>query len=259
VTAIDHLRKHLDLASLSAYAKVPELRRIWSSGRYDHEETAKLLADLKEHGKTDADYLFAVGKAMHDVSKANDLAIADGMWIVEEAEKTDPGVLDRHASELFDLAMDWIVWSEGYGTLARRVLRDRFYDKAKDRLVAGLTADRDSGDTKVPNLDLRANCFAILAEKGDAKVVTDRISFLRVMLEKFVIPDGEGRTSLSAAHAKALFASAPLEDAEVARLRAMIDGEIDAASNKEGPFGAIADAPKHLRLLRDTLLEVAGK
>ncbi len=258
VTSIDHLRKCLDLSSLSAYAKVPELRRIWASGHYDHEETAKLLADLKEHGKTDADYLFWVGKAMHDVSKANDLAIADGMWMVEEAEKLDPGVLDRHASDLFDLAMDWITWSEGAGSLARRVLRDRFYEKAKDRLVAGLTADRDSGDTKVPNLDLRANCFAILAEKGDAKVVTDRVAFLNVMLEKFVIPGGDGRPSLSAAHAKALFAAAPLEAAEVTRLRGMIEGEIDAAGAKEGPFGAIADAPRNLRVLLDTLLEVAG-
>ncbi len=259
ITAVERLRKCIDLASLSAYAKVPELRRAWTSSRWDHPETAKLLGDLKEHGKTDADYLFHVGKAMHDVSKSNDLAIADGMWMVEEAEKVDPGVLDRHAADLFDLAMDWIVWSEGDGSLARRVLRDRFYEKAKDRLVEGLNADRVSGDEKVPNLDMRANCFAILAEKGDAKVVTDRNTFLKTMLGKFVIPDGEGRPSLSSAHAKALFASAPLEDTEVTRLRAMIEGEIDAASSKEGPFGSIADGPKNLRLLLDTLLEVAGK
>ena len=244
------IRREADLGSLLAYGRDPELRRSWS--HFEGADLTSLLTSLHEAGAKDPEFLFRLGMAMHTVTKQNDLAVVAGMSEIEEAAKLDPKVLDAHDDELLALASDWILYDQADGSFGRRVVADRYYEKSKDLLVAGLTATYGEGPDPSPDVGRRANAFAVLAAKGDASAVKDRVTWLRETLPAFVENDPP---MLSPAHAGELF-KGPMTPDELRRLKALLEGEADDARAKQGRFGAYGGASDRLDAVLKKLLEL---
>ena len=236
----------IDLGSLWEYAG--RKRGAWRDG---DEDLVRVMRDLKEAGARDPELLYRYAVTLHGVQRARNEIGLLGMFELEAATRAEPALLARHEAEIRGLLEDWLDEEQEPASLGRRLIATRWFNALKPNLLAGLSSTSGEGADAKPNVPMRANAFAILADHGETAIVKDRILFLSDMLPAFV----EGSTpQLSRAHAKALFRG-PMEVAEYRRLRAQLEGEVDRARSGEGPFGASNDAKSHLAALLEDLLD----
>lgn len=104
---------------------------------------------------------------------------------------------------------------------ARFYIKKFYYQKARPELIKGLTALRKKSSTNPKDerdFTFNANCFAILADKGEAGVVENRFEFFRDILMDETLRNN----TLQIEHFKALFAESMTYE-EYKQYRELID------------------------------------
>lgn len=255
LTDWSRVEREADLGGLWEYTRTR--RREWLQGGSSDWEA--VMGRLRRAAEGDAAFQFRLGEARWAISKQNDLAIADGMSDIAAACAKDPALLDTKAERLLELALDWLQWEQGVGSFGRTLLRDRFFERARDTLVKGLRATAERASGVEPNVEMRASCLAILADKGEAGRVDDAAKFLVEALDAFVLGS---EPQLTAAHARALLAL-PMSEEGFTEAAGLLEGLWAAAQKKEGRYGAYQDAAGRLGDLLAWLRELqpghAGK
>lgn len=146
----------------------------------------------------------------------------------------DPKIVERHPEfydrlmkELHDYQSSGISESMREEGITEPVFDARFYvkkfyyQKARPELIKGLTALRkkSSPDAKDErDVTFNSNCFAVLADKGEAGVVENRFEFFRDILMDETLRNN----TLQIEHFKALFAE-PMTYEEYKQYRTLID------------------------------------
>ncbi|KAA0207302.1 hypothetical protein EDM80_15890 [bacterium] len=183
--------------------------------------------------KDNAEFLWRLGDTLYEISKAcNRVPLGFVQWA--NAYWKDPALLEKHP-EFFDRLMEELRDEQSPGVSehmraqgitepiydARFYIKKFYYKKARPALVAGLTALRKKSrpeDKDVRDTTFNANCFAILADKGEAGVVENRFEFFRDVLVEAGLRDN----AVQIEHIKALFAE-PMTFEEYRQYRELID------------------------------------
>ena len=181
-------------------------------------------------------FLFLLARATHQ-------ATCDGAPFWKQALDADPTLADRHAALAAryrhpptgdrtklgvdlqtDLAYLLGCFTGGLDAM-RALIADRYYEALQDKLIR--FADSDSEDHETEQM----NAVAILATKGDAARIADRVGVFQRHFATFVTsPD-----RLSRSHSKALF-EAPMGYAEYETVRETVDRHLAEVENGEGRF-----------------------
>ncbi|GIK51870.1 MAG: hypothetical protein BroJett014_08430 [Planctomycetota bacterium] len=179
------------------------------------------------------DFLWRLGDTLYAIS---DACYRTPLGFVQWARAywKEPAIIDKHP-EFYDRLMEELhdVQSAGISNSmreegitepiydARFFLKKFYFKKARPALIAGLTALRKKSkpeDKDVRDTTFNANCFSILADKGEAGVLENRFEFFRDVLVDACLRDNV----LQIEHIKALFAE-PMTFEEYKQYRELID------------------------------------
>lgn len=195
-------------------------------GEFGQEMFAMTFKDYAE----DAEFLWRLGDVLYAISKAcNRTALGQVQWA--RSYWKDPSIIEKHP-EYYDRMMEELRYTQSAGVSehmreegmtepiydARFFIKKFYYSKARPTLIEGLSATRKDGNKTVRNTTLNANCFAVLADKGEAGLVQDRFEFFRDVLVNEHLRDG----TVQQEHIKALFTE-PMTFEEYKQYRALID------------------------------------
>ncbi len=181
----------------------------------------------------DADFLWRMGDTLYAISKVC-YRVPLGFVQWARAYWKDPKIVEKHP-EFYDRLMEELHDTQSAGISewmaeegikepiydARFFIKKFFYSKARPVLIEGLTALRKKSgrdDKDVRDATFNANCFAILADKGEAGVVQNRFEFFRDIL----VDETLRNNTLQIEHFKALFAE-PMTYEEYKQYRELID------------------------------------
>lgn len=228
--------------------------RYWDSAQY-RSCADKVIAYVD--GKPEAKYRY--GCFLYVASRVAYLGICDGSTEWLEALKADPSLKDRHSelmqcyaiplsderSKLFkDLKTD-VTYMLGCFTndiyAMRDLVKEYFYKDLLDSMVGFVNSTADDIEAE------KMNSLAILAEKGDVRLIEDRFGLFRDLFDSFVTdPD-----RLSRYHSNALFLE-EMNYEDYKEYRRLLDGTIEAVNNKT-KYSGQTRVPGILQAMREDL------
>ena len=227
----DYLSRETRLSALWYYSTSVQLRREWSDSSFGKARSE--IWDLqREYGK-DAEFMWRLGDMIYDMQ--NELfLIPSGLYEWGNAYVLKPELINAHP-EFFDRMMDFMHYSQSAGVSddmiekgikepvydARFYIKKFFFKRARPALIEGLSALRKKNfktDKDQPDHTMRANCFAVLADMGEAGVVKNRFEFFRDTLANETLTE----RTLELQHARALFAE-DMTAEEYRQFRQLID------------------------------------
>ena len=135
------------------------------------------------------------------------------------------------------MATDWLGIQQWAGAFGRRLVAERYFDRLQQEVKAGLLATYGEGGAS-PDTGKRANCFEVLARRGDFAAISDGVGWFDEILPVFV--EAGETPGLSDEHAALFFASLG-EDART-RLRQLLEDEIANALTGTGRFASYKNA-----------------
>lgn len=223
------ITREVRLNALWYFTTTPELKQQimrTDFGEFGQEMIAMTFRDYAD----DAEFLWRLGDTLYAICKAcNRVPLGQVQWA--RSYWKDPTIVEKHP-EYYERMMEELKYTQSAGVSdymreegitepiydARFFIKKFYYSKARPKLIEGLNATRKEGDKTVRDTTRNANCFAVLADKGEAGLVQDRFEFFRDVLVNEHLRDG----TVQHEHIKALFTE-PMTFEEYKQYRALID------------------------------------
>ncbi|MCA8919512.1 MAG: hypothetical protein KDB32_10575 [Planctomycetes bacterium] len=225
--------------------------RYWDSSLYRscNENVVLYVSD-----KPEKKYRF--GCFLFFVSRWRNLAIADGSTEWLEALKIDPSLKERHRELMMCYAMPMsgekaelckdlktdVAYMLGCFTndilAMRELIKKYFYAELLDTMVSFVNSTDEKLETE------QMNSLAILAEKGDVQLITDRFAVFRAQFDSFLT----STDSLTRYHSNTLFQAEMTYD-DYKEYRNLIDTTLDDVTNKRGRYGSYTRVPGVLQAM----------
>lgn len=231
-SAFKQITREARLNALWYFTSKPELRDEIMNAQWSKKFFPEIWK-LEEEFGDDADFMWRLGENLWDISdKVNRIPL--GLLQYARAYKKNPRIIEGK-TRFYDQLMEEMHYKQDAGISdsmkeegikepiydARFYVRKFYFKKARPDLIAGLTAlmkkqfpnDKDQFDTT-----FNCNCFAVLADMGEASLVGNRFEFFRDIMVHETLSD----SVLQPEHFKALFAESMSFD-EYKQYRALLD------------------------------------
>lgn len=242
----------VDLGGFWNYSTDPAKRRNWqqwhSADWTNHRDRLYTASSL------DPEVALRVAETYIGINRHH--VTAAGQNELELGITARPEMLDTHRDRILALVKEFLqrqLWDDAY---ARNLVRQHFYDELKPFLVAGLWANYDHREAS-PNMLLRANSFALLADRGELEAIEDPFAYFRDHFEMFMDSNWtreDDSPNVTREQTRRLFALEMSADSYREFIR-LLNATSEDIANKRGRWGMTNYGAEQISMIRQDLKE----
>lgn len=252
----ESIETHLDIGSLWRYTVDDALRRQWLT--WGKNTSWNIIRPLRTNTEDKPAMRYLLGRTIYQINRKLYLGISTGMVDIQAATDKDPALFKKHNDEIYEMLMEWMGHDQYSDSWVRATIVERYFERARNDLVAGLTAMRKSGTDDVPDVDMRVNCWGVLVDAGQAESVAEAWNILLVSLVSIVQDCQWGNQKPYWPLSKEQVKEALANDVEYDTLKELllqIEAREEEINNRRGPLYSYTYAKTTLNELRKIISE----
>lgn len=178
------IEREVHLGGFWNYATDRALRRNWHN--FWEKDWSNHYNHLNGAAKEDPEFALRVAETLVGINDSLSVVISSGQDELQYALEARPEYMQTERERILKLLKSWVGKSLNDKSYARHLMRTEFYEEIKPVLEEGLTAIFKNWNEEKPNSTVRANSFAVLADRGDLEAIDDPFGYFRDNFHMFM-------------------------------------------------------------------------